>query len=64
MASEIKRIAVATDFNGIKLLDNSLANATGAWGWSNPSVSAAHNGTSLDSTGPAKVHFWNWELVC
>jgi flagellin-like hook-associated protein FlgL len=57
MASEIQRIAVATDFNGIKLLDNSLANATGAWGWSNPSVSAAHDGTSLDSAGPAKIHF-------
>jgi flagellin-like hook-associated protein FlgL len=57
MASEIQRIAVATDFNGNKLLDNSLANATGAWGWSNPALSAAHNGTSLDSTGPAKIHF-------
>uniref|UniRef100_I2Q6J8 Flagellin n=1 Tax=Desulfovibrio sp. U5L TaxID=596152 RepID=I2Q6J8_9BACT len=57
MASEIQRIAVATDFNGIKLLDNSLANATGAWGWSNPFTQAAHNGTSLDSTGPAKIHF-------
>jgi flagellin-like hook-associated protein FlgL len=57
MASEIQRIAVATDFNCIKLLDNSLANATGAWGWSNPSVSAAHDGTSLDSAGPAKIHF-------
>jgi flagellin-like hook-associated protein FlgL len=57
MASEIQRIAVATDFNGIKLLDNSLENATGAWGWSNPSVSAAHDGTSLDSAGPAKIHF-------
>jgi len=57
MASEIQRIAAATEFNGIKLLDNSLANATGSWGWSIPSVSAAHDGSSLVSSGPAKVHF-------
>ncbi len=48
MASEITRIANATDFNGIKLLDGSL--------------SGAHNGsgqsdTNLNSTGKLKVHF-------
>ncbi len=43
IASEITRIANATDFNGIKLLDGSL--------------SGAHNGNELKSTGELKVHF-------
>ena len=43
MASEIERIARATDFNGIHLLDGSL--------------SGTHNGKSLTSTGALKVHF-------
>lgn len=43
MGSEIDRIARATDFNGIKLLDGSL--------------SGAHNGSGLDSTGAMKIHF-------
>ncbi len=43
MASEITRIANATDFNGIKLLDGSL--------------SGDHDGSGLNSTGALKVHF-------
>ena len=43
MASEIQRIAIATDFNGIKLLDGSL--------------SGEHDGSGLNSTGALKVHF-------
>ena len=43
MASEITRIANATDFNGVKLLDGSL--------------SGAHDGSGLNSTGSLKIHF-------
>jgi flagellin len=43
MADEINRIAAATDFNGIKLLDGSLA--------------GDHDGSGLTSTGELKVHF-------
>ena len=43
MASEIERIARATDFNGIHLLDGSL--------------SGTHDGSGLTSTGALKVHF-------
>ena len=43
MASEITRIANATDFNGIKLLDGNL--------------SGKHDGSGLQSTGKLKVHF-------
>ena len=43
MASEITRIANATDFNGIKLLDGSL--------------SGTHDGESMKSTGSLKIHF-------
>ncbi|MDR3362109.1 MAG: flagellin [Desulfovibrio sp.] len=43
MASEITRIANATDFNGLKLLDGSL--------------SGDHKGNKLKSTGALKVHF-------
>ncbi|MBU1003506.1 MAG: flagellin [Proteobacteria bacterium] len=44
MASEITRIANATDFNGIYLLNGNLSSDT-------------HNGTGLVSTGKMKVHF-------
>lgn len=44
MASEITRIANATDFNGIHLLDGTLSSNT-------------HNGSGLHSTGKLKVHF-------
>ena len=43
MASEIERIARATDFNGIHLLDGSL--------------SGPHDGSQLEATGALKVHF-------
>ncbi|TIH13570.1 flagellin [Marinifilum sp. JC120] len=43
MASEITRIANATDFNGIHLL--------------NGNVSGAHSGAGVQSTGKIKVHF-------
>jgi flagellin len=44
MASEITRIANATDFNGIYLLNGNLSSTT-------------HNGSGLVSTGRLKVHF-------
>ncbi|MDE5831629.1 MAG: flagellin [Desulfovibrio sp.] len=48
MASEITRIANATDFNGIKLLDGSLSTEHAGSG-------GGDNG--LESTGALKVHF-------
>lgn len=44
MASEITRIANATDFNGMKLLDGSLS-------------SDIHDGSGLESAGKMKIHF-------
>ncbi|MDE6734544.1 MAG: flagellin, partial [Desulfovibrio sp.] len=44
MASEITRIANATDFNNIKLLDGNLS-------------SDDHDGSAVKSTGKLKVHF-------
>ncbi|HWR04953.1 MAG TPA: flagellin [Humidesulfovibrio sp.] len=46
MASEITRIASATDFNGIHLLNGNLSGA-----------SSTHNGSGLQASGPMKVHF-------
>ncbi|MEW5772323.1 MAG: flagellin [Thermodesulfobacteriota bacterium] len=46
MASEITRIANATDFNGIHLLNGNLSGPN-----------SAHNGSALTATGPLKVHF-------
>jgi len=43
MASEIQRIARATEFNGVKLLDGTL--------------NGAHDGTRLESEGSLKIHF-------
>ena len=43
MAAEIDRIANATDFNGIHLLNGNL--------------SGSHDGTGLNSTGKMKIHF-------
>ena len=43
MALEINRIAMATDFNGVKLLDGSL--------------SGQHDGSGLASSGAMKIHF-------
>jgi flagellin len=44
MASEITRIANATDFNGVHLLNGNLSSDT-------------HNGSGLEATGKLKVHF-------
>ena len=49
MASEITRIANATDFNGIYLLNGNLSNSV-------------HNGSSLTPTGKLKVHFGSGNL--
>ena len=57
MASEVQRISLATEFNGIKLLDNNLHNATGDWGWSLQNEHLTHDADGLSSTGPAKIHF-------
>lgn len=53
MASEITRIANATDFNGIHLLNGNLSSkdaAVAKWGES-------HDGSKLEAKGPLKVHF-------
>lgn len=44
MASEITRIAMATDFNGVYLLNGNLSGNT-------------HSGSGLQATGKLKVHF-------
>ncbi|TVM15941.1 flagellin [Oceanidesulfovibrio indonesiensis] len=44
MASEITRIANATDFNGVYLLNGNLSSST-------------HNGSGMQSTGKMKIHF-------
>ena len=49
MASEITRIASATDFNGIYLLNGNLSGS-------------AHSGAGLNSTGKMKVHFGSGNL--
>ncbi|GFK93118.1 Flagellar filament 33 kDa core protein [Fundidesulfovibrio magnetotacticus] len=49
MASEITRIANATDFNGIRLLNGHLSGAT-------------HSGSGLEPTGKLKVHFGTGNL--
>ena len=49
MASEITRIAKATDFNGIYLLNGNLSAAT-------------HNGAGINSAGKLKVHFGSGNL--
>jgi len=46
MASEITRIANATDFNGIYLLNGNLSG-----------TSATFDGSGLKSSGPMKIHF-------
>ncbi|QJT08848.1 flagellin [Oceanidesulfovibrio marinus] len=51
MASEITRIAIATDFNGVKLLDGTLSASAGQ------TLLQQHDGTGLQSTGPIKIHF-------
>ncbi|MBU1003086.1 MAG: flagellin [Proteobacteria bacterium] len=46
MASEITRIANATDFNGIYLLNGNLSGSASSF-----------DGSGLNSTGPMKIHF-------
>jgi flagellin len=46
MASEITRIASATDFNGIYLLNGNLSGEN-----------SDHDGTGIESSGPLKIHF-------
>jgi len=53
MASEITRIANATDFNGIYLLNGNLSSDAGnaaSWG-------TDHHGDGLQATGSMKIHF-------
>ncbi|MFP4167315.1 MAG: flagellin [Desulfonatronovibrionaceae bacterium] len=53
MASEITRIANATDFNGIQLLNGNLSAGTaGVANWATD-----HSGSGMTSAGPLKVHF-------
>ena len=53
MASEITRIANATDFNGIYLLNGNLSSAEGnAANWGED-----HQGSGLQSMGAMKIHF-------
>jgi len=51
MCSEITRIANATDFNGIYLLNGNLS------GQANKPLGDSHDGTALHPTGPLKIHF-------
>ena len=53
MASEITRIANATDFNGIYLLNGNLSSS----GSSPADWATSHSGAGLQSSGPLKVHF-------
>ncbi|GAB6058023.1 flagellin [Desulfonatronum parangueonense] len=58
MASEITRIANATKFNGIYLLNGNLSGSGDNVATANPHLwGEAHNGSELKSTGPLKVHF-------
>ncbi len=50
MASEITRIASATSFNGIHLLNGNLSAGPG-------DIGQYHQGSALVSTGPMKIHF-------
>ena len=52
MASEITRIANATDFNGIYLLNGNLSGGENVADWA-----GAHDGSGLQASGPLKVHF-------
>jgi flagellin len=47
MASEITRIAMATDFNQVHLLDGTLSGA----------IPDEHDGSGLQPVGPMKIHF-------
>jgi flagellin len=51
MASEIDRIATATDFNGIKLLDGNTSVAGGSGTWTSSNTWSASQGTWTNSSG-------------
>ena len=54
MASEITRIANATDFNGVKLLDGTLSRSAIA---NNADGKIIHDGSELEAKGALKLHF-------
>lgn len=54
MASEITRIANATDFNGVKLLDGTLSRSAIA---NNADGKIIHDGSELEAKGALKIHF-------
>ena len=51
MASEITRIANATDFNGIHLLNGNLSAEA------DKTAAESHDGSGLNAKGPMKIHF-------
>jgi flagellin len=55
MASEISRIANATDFNGVYLLNGNLSLPEGVA--PGDAAQGGHNGNGLQPTGPIKIHF-------
>ncbi len=60
MASEITRIANATKFNGIYLLNGNLSSrATNPanWGTGDENGVSRHDGSGMNSRGPLKIHF-------
>ena len=57
MASEITRIANATQFNGIHLLNGNLSARENHNGTDARYTPFGHNGEGLTSTGPMKIHF-------
>ncbi|TVQ97725.1 MAG: flagellin [Desulfovibrionales bacterium] len=58
MASEITRIANATKFNGIYLLNGNLSGSGSNVATANPHLwGDGHTGSTMKPTGPLKVHF-------
>jgi len=55
MAAEIDRIATATDFNGVKLLDGNISVSGSAGGWSTSNTWAAQEGLWTNSSGWQEV---------
>ena len=58
MASEITRIANATKFNGVYLLNGNLSgtNNPATWGTGGVGIQK-HDGSGIQSIGPMKIHF-------
>lgn len=55
MASEIDRIATATDFNGVKLLNGNVSVAGGSGSWTTNKTWSASQGTWTNSSGWQEV---------